>query len=70
MQIPELYRRNGLGRFIGVSGTYIGMLNLTPDALVDGYPAWSKETAMRLKAEREARLREQLERRLAGSSGD
>jgi len=61
--VQRLFGRGGLARFLGITETRVGQINPPPDALVDGRPAWSYETAARLKAEREARLRMRSERR-------
>ena len=53
--LPQFYGQNGLGRFLGLSGSRIGQINPPPDAFADGRPVWSEETAARLKLEREAR---------------
>ena len=56
MAIQRFFGRTGLARFIGVSEARVGQIDPAPDALVDGRPAWSPETAARLKLEREERL--------------
>jgi hypothetical protein len=56
MAIQKFFGRGGLARYIGVSEARVGQIDPAPDALVDGRPAWSPETAARLKLEREARL--------------
>jgi hypothetical protein len=63
MQIQRFFGRGGLARYMGISEARIGQLDPGPDALVDGRPVWTPETAARMKLERETRLAE----RQAGS---
>ncbi len=45
----------GLARFLGISEVRTRQIVPPPDALIDGRPAWTPETAARLKVELEAR---------------
>jgi hypothetical protein len=53
--LPRFYGPAGLARFLGVSDTRVRQIKPAPDALLDGRPVWSQETANRLKRERDAR---------------
>lgn len=57
MQIPTLLGRGGFARCLGVTEQMTRLLRIPPDYLVDGRPAWTSETAARVKAAREAKQR-------------
>lgn len=63
MNIPSYLGRGRMARYLSVSETYVGMLAIPPDALIDDRPAWTEATAARVKAARETRVRERAERR-------
>ena len=63
MSLPSFLGRAGLARYLSVSETRIGQLNVPPDALADGRPLWTPETAARLKFQRDQRLAARISRR-------
>lgn len=55
-EVTVFLGRGGLARRLGVSETYVRILNIPPDALVDGRPAWTPATADRVKSDRLAKV--------------
>jgi hypothetical protein len=55
--VQRFIGRGGLAIFLEISATRVDQLKVPPDAIIDGRPAWSPETATRVKAERAARRR-------------
>lgn len=55
MSIPRFYGRTDLARYLGVSVTRIGQLNIPADAWAGDRPLWTPATASRLRIELEQR---------------